>query len=101
MKKYILSLLWLGTVALGHAGSTVVDSKDVKDMKELQPILAPSETKAFNVYTGFSARNSSWYTYGGIEYALDGDINSTGWFARGFVGGGQYAYNTPLIQGRV
>jgi len=95
MKKYILSLLWISSLALCQAGT------DSKDMKELTPVVAPADKQAFNVYTGYGARNSSYYTYAGVVYAIDGDINSSGWLLRSQIGGGQYAYNTPLVQGRV
>jgi hypothetical protein len=92
MKKLILSLAWMGSVALSHAG---------QDMKDLTPVTAPSDKHAFNVFTGFGGRNSSWYSYAGTVFALNGDINSSGWYLRSQIGGGQYAYSTPAIQGRV
>lgn len=95
MNKYILSLVWIGSLALSHAGT------DSKDMKELTPVVAQTPKDAFAVFTGFGGRNSSWYSYAGAIYALNGDINSSGLFLRSQIGGGQYAYSTPLIQGRV
>ena len=96
MNKYIASLLWLGSMVLTQAGPTTSDSKD---MKEITPVLA--DKNAFDVFTGGDVRNSSYYTYAGVIWAFNGDINSTGWFLRSQVGGGQYAYGTPAIQGRV
>lgn len=101
MKKYIaFSLLWVSSIALIQAG-TELDTKDSKDAKEMQPIMAPSDKKAFDVFTGFGGRDNSWYTYAGSVYALNGDLNSSGWFARAQIGGGQYSYQSQAIQGRV
>ena len=98
MKKYIaFSLLWISSVALGQAGTTM----EAKDAKELQPIMAPSDKKAFEVFTGFGGRNSSWYSYAGTVYAFNGDINSSGWIGRAQIGGGQYSYQSQAIQGKV
>ena len=84
-------------MSLGHAQTKL----DTKDAKELQPILAPSDKKAFAVFTGFSGRDSAWYTYTGAIYAFNGDLNSSGWIARSLIGGGQYSYQSQAIQGRV
>ena len=98
MKKYIaLSLLWVSSIAFLQAGTEL----DMKDAKDIKPILAPSNQKAFNVYTGVGGRNSSWYTYAGTVYAVNGDLESSGWILRSQIGGGQYAYQSAAIQGRV
>jgi hypothetical protein len=80
---YLAGLLALLVLPL-HAD----DPKDVKSI----PHFISNDVHSTDIYTGFTNRDHSWYSYAGGEYALNGNIDQAGWFVRGAVGGGQYSY---------
>lgn len=89
MKKTILFAALAALTCTVHAGDT---------SKEL---LVPASTlkKAHVVFTGLEGRDRSVFAYAGTIYSLNQDINSTGWFLRGSVGGGQYEYGRTAATG--
>jgi hypothetical protein len=90
---HALALILVLAAVPAHAGPS--------DTKELTPVLASNPGPSGVVFTGINDRASALYTYLGTVYALNGKLDSSGWFLRAVVGGGQYSYGDPAIQGRV
>lgn len=76
----------LAALTLGlHAGETTAVAP--------QPSAGASSG---DVFFGINARDDAWYTYGGCNFALNGDKSTNGFILHGLLGYGEYEYDTAL-----
>lgn len=97
MIKTITSCCFAALVVGAQAGDTVAS----------KPAPAPAaNASAGDFFLGGNAREDAWYTYGGVNYAFNGDTSTSGFIAQAMVGYGEYEYATgtfPLggVEGEV
>lgn len=93
--KTVYACLFAALTLVGAYAGT--DTKDAKEMA-----VEPQSKKLSGIlFAGIDGRGSAWYSYAGTVYALNHDIDSSGWLLRGLVGGGEYNYTTSSFNGKV
>lgn len=55
-----------------------------------------ADLSAGDFFLGGNAREDAWYTYGGVNYAFNGDKSASGFITQAMVGYGEYEYDTLL-----
>lgn len=90
MKK-ILSILALGIACNLNAG-TVAPGK-----QPVQPTIA-EQGPSTAIWGDHARRDGASYSDLGFIHALNNDLNQSGVFIRGMVGGGEYSYYNPALQ---
>lgn len=77
----------LAALTLGlHAGETTTATAP-------QPTAG---TSAGDIFLGVNVREDAWYTYGGVNYCINGDKTANGIILHGLFGYGEYDYDTLL-----
>lgn len=60
------------------------------------PAAIETAATAGDVFTGINAREDAWYSYLGVNYALNGDKSAEGFLVHSMFGYGGYEYDTAL-----
>ena len=87
MIKTITSCCFAALVVGAQAGDTVASKP--------APTCA-ANASAGDFFLGADAREDAWYSYGGVNYAFNGDKSTSGFIAQAMVGYGEYEYATLL-----
>jgi len=83
--KTITSCCFAALVIGAQAGDTVASKP--------APV---ADASAGDFFLGGNAREDAWYSYGGVNYAFNGDKSLSGFIAQAMVGYGEYEYATLL-----